>query len=74
VHRGWKAAAAAATPAPTPEKKIEQLAKGQRAAVSSSGSGGGGADPEMTLAGLLALEGAAFDAAFEKHGKRLMGG
>lgn len=77
--RGWKAKEAAPSkPAPDAAKdaeaKIERLERGQKAATSSSGSGGGAPDDEMTLERLLALKGKAFDDAFEKHGKRLMGG
>lgn len=62
-------------PAKAAEEKIDRLTRGQKAAVSPSGSGGGGAaDDEMTLEKLLSLKGKAFDAAFEKHGRRLMGG
>lgn len=79
--RGWKQkeepkseTPAAPKPDPEAEKKIERLQRGQKAAVSPSGAGGGGPEPEMSLEQLLTLDGAAFDKAFEKHGKRLMGG
>jgi hypothetical protein len=78
--RGWRAAAAAApapAPAPVPApvtERVARLQRGQRAAVSPSSAGGGGPSPEMTLAQLANLEGAAFDAAFKAHGRRLMDG
>lgn len=81
-HRGWKAKAAeppaeqkAALPNPSEAvktaiaestAKIERLEKGQRAARSSSASGGGGPSPELSLDQIAELDGAAFDAAFEK--------
>jgi outer membrane biosynthesis protein TonB len=80
--RGWKVKEEAKPdpkPEPTPkpsadEQKLEKITKGQKAAVSPSNAGGGGPEAEMTLQTLLGLQGAAFDAAFAKHGKRLMGG
>lgn len=78
--RGWRAKEAAPAPKedpkPDPEasKKIERLQAGQRAAKSSSAGGGSGPDAEMTLDRLASLDGAAFDAAFAKHGARLLGG
>lgn len=79
VTRGWKAKEPVKEePVKEPSKeaaeKVERLARGQKAATSSSGSGGGAPDDEMTVEKLLALKGKAFDDAFEKHGKRLMGG
>lgn len=56
------------------EDKIARIEKGQKAAKSPSGAGGSGPAVEMTLEQLASLEGAAFDAAFAKHGRRLMGG
>lgn len=83
THRGWKGkepepAAVVPNPAPTvppgrdPAKTIERLQKGIKSAISSSAGGGGGPETEMTLDNLLKLDGAAFDKAFEAHGKRLM--
>lgn len=80
--RGWKAkeeekSAPKAAPegVKEAEAKIDRIARGQKAAISPSGAGGGGAaDEEMTLEKLLSLKGKAFDDAFEKHGRRLMGG
>lgn len=79
VTRGWKAKEPVKDdpvkePAKEAVEKVERLARGQKAATSSSGSGGGAVDDEMTVEKLLALKGKAFDDAFEKHGKRLMGG
>lgn len=59
-------------PAEDATKKIERLQAGARIAKSSSTGGGSGPDPEMTLERLASLDGAAFDAAFAKHGARLM--
>lgn len=77
-HRGWQPKAPEKPKAPTgpseDEKKLDRLARGHKAAVSPSNAGGGGPDPEMTLEKLASLDGAAFDAAFAKHGKRLFGG
>lgn len=75
--RGWKAKEAEKpAPAPAPEavQQIDRLERGRRAAVSPSAAGGSGPEPAMTAEALLALEGAAFDQAFAKHGKRLFGG
>lgn len=78
--RGWKAKEEE-KPAPKPspeaakeaEAKIDRIARGQKAAISPSSGGGGAPDAEeMTLEKLLSLNGAAFDEAFKKHGKRLM--
>lgn len=79
VTRGWKAKEpepekAVKEPSKEAVEKVDRLARGQKAATSSSGSGGGAPDDEMTVEKLLALKGKAFDDAFEKHGKRLMGG
>jgi hypothetical protein len=77
--RGWRAKEPTPepkkdNPAPDPEagKKIERLQAGQRIAKSSSAGGGSGPEAEMTLERLASLDGAAFDAAFAKHGARLM--
>ncbi len=78
--RGWRAKEPAPEPKkdPTPDpeasKKIERLQAGQRVAKSSSNGGGSGPEAEMSLARLVELDGAAFDAAFAKHGPRLLGG
>lgn len=78
--RGWRAKEAAPEPKPDPKpdpeasKKIERLQAGQRAAKSSSTGGGSGPEADMTLERLASLDGAAFDAAFAKHGSRLLGG
>lgn len=80
--RGWKAkepdpppqAQAPKEQAKAAEEKIDRITRGQKAATSSSGSGGGSPDDEMTVEKLLSLQGKAFDLAWSKHGKRLMGG
>jgi hypothetical protein len=80
VTRGWKAKEPEAEktvikePSKEAAEKVDRLARGQKAATSSSGSGGGAPDDEMTVEKLLGLTGAAFDTAFAKHGRRLMGG
>jgi len=87
-HRGWQPKAAEPAPTPTPapaptppptpppapeaEQRFDRLQRGRRAAISPSNAGGSGPSPEMTLEQLAELDGAAFDAAFERHGRRLM--
>jgi hypothetical protein len=86
---GWKpkeAAAPAAAPEPAgpdpaiearkaeSEAALERISRGQKAARKTAGAGGDGPEPEMTVEKLANLTGAAFDAAMEKHGKRLFGG
>lgn len=76
MERGWKPKEEP-KPEPKPnaaEKTIERLAKGQKAAISPSVGGGEGAAAEMTLEQLASLGGDAFDKAFAKHARRLLGG
>jgi len=69
--RGWKPKEPE-KPAAQDAARLDRLEKGQRAAVSSSAGGGSGPEPDMTLERMLSLDGAAFEAAWNKHAKRLM--
>lgn len=53
---------------------LDRIARGQQAGRKTAGAGGDPPSNEMTLEALANLTGAAFDAAMEKHGKRLFGG
>lgn len=53
---------------------LDRIARGQQAGRKTAGAGGDPPSNEMTLESLANLTGAAFDAAMEKHGKRLFGG
>lgn len=79
--RGWQQKKPDPQPEPKPaaavveaSETLTRLKAGQKIAKSPSAAGGSGPEAEMTLERLNSLEGAAFDAAFEKHGKRLLGG
>lgn len=75
------APAAPAGPDPAIEQKrveseaaLERISRGQKASRATAGGGGNEPAEDMTVERLASLNGAAFDAAMEKHGKRLFGG
>lgn len=89
IKSGWKAketpapatpAAPAAPPADVEAKRqeseaaLERISRGQKASRATAGGGGNEPAEDMTVERLASLNGAAFDAAMEKHGKRLFGG
>lgn len=88
IKSGWKAKAAASAPTPAPaapapdveqkraesEAALERISRGQKASRATAGGGGNEPAEDMTVERLASLNGAAFDAAMEKHGKRLFGG
>lgn len=89
THSGWKAKDPVPEPAPAPAPEppvdleakraesnaaLDRISRGQRASRATAGAGGNAPEAEMTLESIANLTGAAFDAAMDKHGKRLFGG